>query len=79
MPDGVGDERGRALPGPRGQEAVASYMAYRTAVPFPQVGAAINKAIAAIATGQATAEAAMKTANQEAATDIKKAGFKIEI
>lgn len=57
----------------------ASYMAYRTVVPFPQVGAAINKAISAIASGQATAEAAMKTANQEAATDIKKAGFKIDI
>nr|MDA8217049.1 extracellular solute-binding protein [Dehalococcoidales bacterium] len=54
----------------------ASYMAYRTVVPFPQVGAAINKAISAIASGQTSAEAAMKTANQEAAADIKKAGFK---
>ncbi|MCL4465672.1 MAG: extracellular solute-binding protein [Chloroflexi bacterium] len=56
-----------------------AYMAYRTVVPFPQIGAAINKAVSAIATGQATPEAAMKTANQEAAADIKKAGFKIDI
>ncbi|MHB1414005.1 MAG: extracellular solute-binding protein [Chloroflexota bacterium] len=57
----------------------ASYMAYRTVVPFPQVGAAINKAISAIASGQASAADAMKTANQEAAADIKKSGFKIDI
>ncbi|MHB1131598.1 MAG: ABC transporter substrate-binding protein [Chloroflexota bacterium] len=55
------------------------YMAYRTVVPFPQIGAALNKAISAMASGQTAADAAMKTAVQETAADIKKAGFKIDI
>ncbi|MCL5110136.1 MAG: extracellular solute-binding protein [Chloroflexi bacterium] len=54
------------------------FMKYRIVPVFPQVGAAINKAISAIATKQMSAEAAMKQAQQEAITDIKKAGFKID-
>ncbi len=55
------------------------YMKYRTVPVFPQVGAAINTAISAIASGQMSAEAAMKQAQQQAISDLKKAGVKMDV
>jgi multiple sugar transport system substrate-binding protein len=55
------------------------YMKYRVVPVFPQVGAAINKAISTIASKQMSAEAAMKQAQQEAIRDIKNAGVTIDV
>ncbi|MCL4534909.1 MAG: extracellular solute-binding protein [Bacteroidetes bacterium] len=54
------------------------YMTYRTVPVFPQVGDSINKAISAIASGQMSAEAAMKQAQQSVIADLKKAGVKVD-
>ena len=54
------------------------HMAYRTVPVFPQVGDKINKAIARIVTDQQSAKDAMKHAQQESISDLKKGGFKID-
>jgi multiple sugar transport system substrate-binding protein len=44
---------------------------------WPQAGEKINKAIERIASGQADAATAMKSAQAESIEDIKKAGVKL--
>jgi multiple sugar transport system substrate-binding protein len=53
------------------------YMKYRIVPVFPQVGDKINKAMERIATGQQNGREAMTQAQQEAITDLKKAGIPI--
>ncbi len=58
--------------------AKGGYMKYRTIPVFPQVGDKINRAIEAIATKQMDAKSAMKQAQQQAAEDIRKAGYTVD-
>ena len=55
------------------------HMAYRTVPVFPQAGDKINKAIERIVTKQQTAKEAMKQAQKEAISDLKKAGVKMDL
>jgi len=55
------------------------HMAYRTVPIFPQAGDKINKAIERIVTKQQTAKEAMKQAQKEAISDLKKAGVKMDL
>jgi multiple sugar transport system substrate-binding protein len=55
----------------------SGYMKYRTVPVFPQVGDKINKAIERIASGQQDGAAAMAQAQEEAVTDLEKAGIEL--
>ncbi|MDA8219476.1 MAG: extracellular solute-binding protein [Dehalococcoidales bacterium] len=57
----------------------SGYMKYRITPVFSQAGAAINKAISAVASGQMPAEPAMKQAQSETVADLKKAGVKMDL
>ncbi|WP_284337872.1 ABC transporter substrate-binding protein [Comamonas sp. NoAH] len=53
------------------------HMKYRTVAVYPQVDQQINKAIELIATGQRTAEQAMKQAQIASIAELKRAGIKL--
>jgi len=55
----------------------SGYMKYRTVPVFPQVGDKINKAIERIASGQQNGAEAMAQAQEEAITDLEKAGVEL--
>ena len=57
----------------------AGYMKYRTVPVFPMVGDKVNRAMEAIASNQLDASAALKQAETQAADDIKKAGYSIDL
>lgn len=59
------------------EQAGRGYMAYRTVPVFPQIDREIDTAIQSIITQQKTAAEAMKTAQQNALTEIKRAGVKL--
>lgn len=59
------------------EQAGRGYMAYRTVPVFPQIDREIDTAIQSVITQQKTAAEAMKTAQQNALTEIKRAGVKL--
>jgi len=54
-----------------------NYMAYRTAKEFPLVADVVNKAVERVVSGQATAAASMKTAQEAALQNLRRAGAKV--
>ncbi len=54
-----------------------NYMAYRTVKEFPQVADVINKAVERVVSGQASAADSMKTAQEAALQNLRRAGVKV--
>ncbi|MHB1415714.1 MAG: ABC transporter substrate-binding protein, partial [Chloroflexota bacterium] len=61
------------------KQAGSGYMAYRTVPQYPPVGDRVVIAITSITSGQATAEAAMKSLQQDAISTLEKEGVKINL
>ncbi len=55
----------------------AGYMKYRTVPVFPQVGGTLNKAVEAVASGQASGASALAKAKKDAIINLRKAGIRL--